>query len=83
MHASGEPAADDLFALADAAWWLGDVEGSLSAGEARTGISQGAEDALGAQAGETELRQVALDAGLSSVRRAAETPFNVILEARP
>ena len=30
---SGEVTADDLFALADAAWWLGDVERSISAGE--------------------------------------------------
>lgn len=30
---SGEVTADDLFALADAAWWLGDVERSIGAGE--------------------------------------------------
>ncbi|MGH9226240.1 MAG: LuxR C-terminal-related transcriptional regulator [Acidimicrobiales bacterium] len=33
-HGGGELAADDLFALADATWWLGDVERSISAGEA-------------------------------------------------
>ncbi|RXT41164.1 class I SAM-dependent methyltransferase [Bradyrhizobium betae] len=38
--------------------------------------------ALGAQAGEARLRQVASEGGLSRFRRAAETPFNLILEAR-
>jgi ubiquinone/menaquinone biosynthesis C-methylase UbiE len=39
--------------------------------------------ALGAQAGEAAIRQVAIDAGFTRFRRAAETPFNIILEARP
>jgi SAM-dependent methyltransferase len=38
--------------------------------------------ALGAQAGEARLREVARQAGLSRFRRATETPFNLILEAR-
>ncbi|QOZ54476.1 SAM-dependent methyltransferase [Bradyrhizobium sp. CCBAU 53338] len=38
--------------------------------------------ALGAQAGEARLRKVAGEGGLSRFRRAAETPFNLILEAR-
>jgi SAM-dependent methyltransferase len=38
--------------------------------------------ALGAQAGEARLRQVFTDAGFGHWRRAAETPFNLILEAR-
>lgn len=38
--------------------------------------------ALGAQAGEAQLRAVAEEAGFSRVRRAAETPFNLILELR-
>jgi hypothetical protein len=37
--------------------------------------------ALGAQAGEGRLRQVFQDAGFTNFRRAAETPFNIILEA--
>ncbi|MCS3471583.1 SAM-dependent methyltransferase [Pseudomonas sp. JUb42] len=37
---------------------------------------------LGAQAGEARLRQVFTDAGFSHFRRACETPFNLILEAR-
>jgi SAM-dependent methyltransferase len=40
--------------------------------------------ALGAQAGEERLRQIMVDeAGFSSLRRATETPFNLVLEARP
>jgi SAM-dependent methyltransferase len=38
---------------------------------------------LGAQAGEDRLRQVADQAGFTRFRRAAETPLNLILEARP
>jgi SAM-dependent methyltransferase len=37
---------------------------------------------LGAQAGEARLRKVFNEAGFSSFRRATETPFNLILEAR-
>jgi SAM-dependent methyltransferase len=38
--------------------------------------------ALGAQAGETRLTEVLNEAGFGHVRRATETPFNMILEAR-
>lgn len=38
---------------------------------------------LGAQAGEARLRKVVTDAGFTRFRRATETPFNLILEARP
>jgi SAM-dependent methyltransferase len=38
--------------------------------------------ALGAQAGEARLREVARQGGLTRFRRATETPFNLILEAR-
>ncbi len=38
---------------------------------------------LGAQAGEERLRNVLTDAGFSSVRRATETPFNMVLDVRP
>ncbi|NER61395.1 methyltransferase domain-containing protein [Pseudomonas sp. MAFF212428] len=37
---------------------------------------------LGAQAGETRLRNVFEEAGFSRFRRASETPFNLILEVR-
>ncbi|MEO6655467.1 MAG: class I SAM-dependent methyltransferase [Pyrinomonadaceae bacterium] len=39
--------------------------------------------ALGAQAGETRLKEVANEGGFSQFRRANETPFNLVLEARP
>jgi len=40
--------------------------------------------ALGAQAGERRLREIMVDqAGFSAMRRATETPFNIVLEARP
>lgn len=39
--------------------------------------------ALGAQAGEARLTDVLRQGGFSQVRRAAETPLNLILEARP
>jgi SAM-dependent methyltransferase len=38
---------------------------------------------LGAQAGETRLRKVVTEGGFTRFRRATETPFNLILEARP
>ena len=38
---------------------------------------------LGAQAGEQRLREVVSSGGFSSFRRAAQTPFNLVLEARP
>jgi 2-polyprenyl-3-methyl-5-hydroxy-6-metoxy-1,4-benzoquinol methylase len=38
---------------------------------------------LGAQAGEERLREVAEKAGFTRFRRATETPFNLVLEARP
>ena len=40
--------------------------------------------ALGAQAGEARLREVVVDGGgFTRFRRATETPFNLVLEARP
>ena len=38
---------------------------------------------LGAQAGEARVREVVTSAGFSRFRRATETPFNVVYEARP
>ena len=45
-------------------------------------LSQEVGLALGAQAGEARLREVLADGGFSRVRRAAATPFNLVLEAR-
>jgi hypothetical protein len=47
-----------------------------------TSLSQEVGTALGAQAGEAKLRKVITAGGFVSVRRATETPFNMILEAR-
>jgi cyclopropane fatty-acyl-phospholipid synthase-like methyltransferase len=38
---------------------------------------------LGAQAGEKRVREVVSSAGFSRFRRATETPFNIVYEARP
>ena len=38
---------------------------------------------LGAQAGEAKLREVVTSGGFKRFRRATETPFNLVLEARP
>jgi len=46
-------------------------------------LSQEVGKGLGAQAGEARLRDVLTAGGFSRVRRAAATPFNLVLEARP
>lgn len=46
-------------------------------------LNQGGDPVLGAQAGEARLREVITEGGFSEVRRATETPFNLVLEARP
>ena len=46
-------------------------------------LSQEVGLALGAQAGEARLSAVIKDGGFAHVRRAAETPTNMVLEARP
>ncbi|MEL6364037.1 MAG: class I SAM-dependent methyltransferase [Pseudomonadota bacterium] len=47
-----------------------------------TALAQDGKAALGAQAGEKKLTEVLKEAGFTSVRRATETPFNMVLEAR-
>jgi hypothetical protein len=49
---------------------------------AAVSLSQEVGLALGAQAGEARLREVIKAGGFASVRRAAETRLNMILEAR-
>jgi len=48
-----------------------------------TSLSQEVGAALGAQSGEAKLREMISRGGFTQVRRATETPFNMILEARP
>ncbi|GIJ57354.1 class I SAM-dependent methyltransferase [Virgisporangium aurantiacum] len=45
-------------------------------------LSQPGGYALGAQAGEEPIRRIVTDAGFGSFRRVAETPFNIVYEAR-
>jgi hypothetical protein len=45
-------------------------------------LSESGSTALGAQAGEARLAELVAKAGFASFRRAAQTPFNLILEAR-
>jgi SAM-dependent methyltransferase len=46
-------------------------------------LSQEVGLALGAQAGESRIRDIVTSAGFSRFRRASETPFNIVYEARP
>ncbi|HWF79306.1 MAG TPA: class I SAM-dependent methyltransferase [Streptosporangiaceae bacterium] len=46
-------------------------------------LSQPGGYALGAQAGEAAIRQIATDAGFTRFRRAAQTPLNLVYEVRP
>ena len=46
-------------------------------------LSQPGGFALGAQAGEAAIRRIVTDAGFTRFRRATETPFNIVYEARP
>jgi SAM-dependent methyltransferase len=39
--------------------------------------------ALGAQAGEARIREVVTEGGFGTFRRATETPFNIVFEAKP
>jgi hypothetical protein len=48
-----------------------------------TGPSGSGGAMLGAQAGEAAIRSVVVSAGFSSFRRAAQTPFNLVYEAKP
>jgi SAM-dependent methyltransferase len=45
-------------------------------------LSQEVGTALGAQAGEARLREIVTGAGFASLTRVAETPFNIVLEAK-
>ena len=46
-------------------------------------LSQEVGLALGAQAGESRIREVVTEGGFKQFRRASETPFNLIFEAKP
>jgi hypothetical protein len=46
-------------------------------------LSQDGGYSLGAQAGEEPIRRLCADAGYTRFRRVAETPFNIVYQARP
>ena len=46
-------------------------------------LSQETGAALGAQAGEQAIHDVAVAAGFHGFRRATETPFNIVYQAKP
>jgi ubiquinone/menaquinone biosynthesis C-methylase UbiE len=48
-----------------------------------TALSQSGGYALGAQAGPEQIRRLATTAGFTRFRRVADTPFNIVYEARP
>jgi len=48
-----------------------------------TSLDQEVGEGLGAQAGEAKLKDVVSSGGFSKIRRATESPFNMVLEARP
>ena len=48
-----------------------------------TSLDQEVGEGVGAQGGEARIRDIVSKAGFSSVRRATEGPFNMVLEARP
>jgi 2-polyprenyl-3-methyl-5-hydroxy-6-metoxy-1,4-benzoquinol methylase len=48
-----------------------------------TSLDQEVGEALGAQAGQAKLTEILTGAGFTRVRRAAQGPFNMVLEARP
>jgi hypothetical protein len=45
--------------------------------------SQEVDAALGAQAGEARIREVVTAGGFTRFCRVSETPFNLVIEARP
>jgi Rv2258c-like winged HTH domain len=65
-----------------AEWLAGQAAGDYISYDPNTARWQEVGAALGAQAGEARLRQVLTEAGFRQFRRAAETPFNDVYEAR-
>ena len=68
-----------VIARSDAA--LAEIGSDHAVAELETGLHVGG--ALGAQAGEKRLTEVLNEGGFTRVRRATDTPTNMVLEARP
>jgi SAM-dependent methyltransferase len=71
----------DFVAFFDCLHDMGDPAGA--AAHVRASLSQEVGLGLGAQAGEARLRDVVTAGGFTRFRRSAETPFNMVFEARP
>jgi hypothetical protein len=74
---SGDSVADNLDPMGRAAYSLSTLVCTPCA------LNQEAERVLGAQAGESGIREAVIDGGFTRFRRAAETPLNLVFEARP
>ena len=71
---------DELPAFARAVRWKGYFSSLIRPNLGSDVLEVGA--GLGAQAGEKKLREIITLGGFKTVRRATETPFNMVLEAR-
>ena len=74
---AGDRTADNLTPVGRAFYGFSTVICTMASKAQEVGL------ALGAQAGEARLRDIFTAGGFSRFRRATETPFNLILEARP
>jgi len=74
---AGDGVADNLNPMGRAAYSISTLVCTPCA------LDQEAERVLGAQAGEPGIRDVVTDGGFSRFRRAAETPLNLVFEAKP
>jgi SAM-dependent methyltransferase len=74
---AGDRLADNLNPVGRAFYGLSTVICCMASKAQEVGL------ALGAQAGEARWRDIFTNAGFTSFRRATETPFNLVLEAKP
>ena len=74
---AGDQVEDNLNPLGRAFYGLSTVICTMASKAQEVGL------ALGAQAGEGRWRDIFADAGFTRFRRATETPFNLVLEAKP
>jgi SAM-dependent methyltransferase len=74
---AGDRTADNLTPVGRAFYGFSTVICTMASKAQEVGL------ALGAQAGEGRLREIFMAGGFSRLHRATETPFNLILEARP
>jgi 2-polyprenyl-3-methyl-5-hydroxy-6-metoxy-1,4-benzoquinol methylase len=74
---AGDKVEDNLNPIGRAFYGLSTVICTMASKAQEVGL------ALGAQAGEARLAEIFHDAGFGTFRRATETPFNLILEAKP